>query len=172
MGYAGGQTKTPTYRNIGDHTETVQIDYDPTRITYDELLTIFWKSHQPFSQAWSIQYQNSIFFQNEQQHQMAITSKKALEKQTGKKVKTKIAPLQSFTLAEDYHQKYLLTHHSLNKEIQRFYPIHKDLIDSTAAARLNGYAGGYGSRDQLSKEIEDLGLSSKGRAALIKMVQK
>jgi len=50
VGYAGGSTNNPTYYNLGDHSETVQIDYDPTRISYEELLEVFWDSHNPTTQ--------------------------------------------------------------------------------------------------------------------------
>ncbi len=104
---------------------------------------------------------------------MAAKSKLRIEKETGKPVKTLIAPIRSFTPAEDYHQKYLLKHHHLlGKEIQRFYPNHKDFVNSTAAARLNGYAGGYGSMKQLCGEIDTLGLSCAGKAVLTGMVKK
>jgi hypothetical protein len=103
---------------------------------------------------------------------MAATSKLRIEKKTGKPVKTLVVPIHSFTPAEDYHQKYILKHHFLKKEILRFYPDHKDFIDSTAAARLNGYAGGYGTMEQLSREIDALGLSKDGKAVLTDMVNK
>ena len=57
-------------------------------------------------------------------------------------------------------------------ELLRIYPNHRDLVDSTAAARLNGYAGGYGNKTQLSREIARLGLSTRGRETLIELVQK
>ncbi len=94
------------------------------------------------------------------------------EMQTNGNIKTKIAPLLSFTPAEDYHQKYLLKQHSLKREILRFYPASKDLIDSTTAARLNAYVGGNDTKVQLSREIKNLGLSKKGKAILRDLVQK
>ena len=172
MGYAGGTADDPTYRRMGDHTETVQIDYDPTRISYNQLLEIIWDSHQPTSQSWSRQYQNVIFFHNKAQEHLAIASKSARQTKMSKQIKTRILPLRSFTLAEDYHQKYLLKQHALNREIKRFYPKNEDLIDSTTAARFNGYAGGYGTKDQLSREIDNLGLSRKGKEILLNLVQK
>lgn len=70
-------------------------------------------------------------------------------------------------MAEDYHQKYILKNHGkLKKEMSRIYPLHRDFVDSTAVARLNGYVGGNGSRDQLSREIESLGLSAEGKKVL------
>lgn len=69
VGYAGGKTDAPTYRHMGDHTETVQIDYDPGRITYEELLKIFWESHDPESRPYSVQYKNAVFFHNAAQEE-------------------------------------------------------------------------------------------------------
>jgi peptide-methionine (S)-S-oxide reductase len=90
---------------------------------------------------------------------------------TGRTVKTKVQPLRSFTMAEKYHQKYLLKgHDALIKELNRMYPHHQDMVDSTAAARLNGYVGGHGDKDQLSREIEKLGLSDSGKKTLVELV--
>ena len=167
VGYAGGQTPAPTYRSMGDHTETVQVDYDPGRISYARLLDIFWKSHQPTGKSWSRQYINAVFYQDAQQHRLAMASRTALEQKIGRTVKTEVAPLRSFTMAEDYHQKYVLKNHGkLKNEMSHIYPLHRDFVDSTAVARLNGYAGGNGSRDQLSREIESLGLSAEGKKVL------
>jgi len=173
VGFAGGLKKDPNYGNIGDHTETVQVDYDPERISYSRLLEIFWESHRPTRQSWSRQYMNAVFFHNETQRRLAMDSKTALEQKIGRTVKTKVAPLRSFTMAEDYHQKYILKrHHDLKDEMSRIYPRHRDFVDSTAVARLNGYAGGHGSLDRLSREIESLGLSAKGKKLLTGMVRK
>jgi peptide methionine sulfoxide reductase MsrA len=151
---------TPNYSNIGDHTETVQVDYDPGLLTYDQLLGIFWKSHRPTTRSWSRQYMNAVFYHNEQQREMAMASKTAVEQKISSTVKTEVVPLRSFTMAEDYHQKYILNrHYDLKNEMLRVYPRHQDFADSTAVARLNGYAGGHGTRDQLSREIESLGLN-------------
>jgi methionine-S-sulfoxide reductase len=173
VGYAGGHMEAPTYGDMGDHTETVQVDFDPERITYTRLLEIFWESHRPTRQSWSRQYMNAVFYQDEQQRRLAMASKAAVEQKIGRTVKTKVVPIQSFTMAEDYHQKYILKrHYDLKTEMSRIYPRHRDFVDSTAVARLNGYAGGYGSKDRLSQDIESLGLSAGGKKLLIEMVQK
>lgn len=172
VGYAGGQKSGPTYKKMGDHTETVQVDFDPSRITYSQLLEIFWKSHDPKKRSWSHQYMNAVFYHNESQHQKALASKTRLSKENGGKLYTRIVPLNVFTRAEDYHQKYLLKRHDdLKNKLARIYPRHKDFVDSTAAARLNGYVGGYGNREQLSREIEKLGMSTEGKTLLEKIVQ-
>jgi peptide methionine sulfoxide reductase MsrA len=157
---------------MGDHTETVQLDYDPQRITYNQLLDIFWKSHRPTGRNWSTQYKNVIFFHNEQQRDLAMASKTALAKKTGKKIKTEVAPLNSFTMAENYHQKYILKQNQLKKEMLRIYPQHRNFVNSTAVARLNGYAGRNGTTDQLQREIDSLGLSAQGKQDLAEMVRR
>ena len=149
------------------------MDYDPERITYAQLLDIFWKSHRPTGRSWSRQYMNAVFYHNEEQRRLAMASKTAVEQKIGRTVKTEVVPLRSFTMAEDYHQKYILKrHYELKNEMSRIYPHHRDFVDSTAVARLNGYAGGHGTKDQLSREIESLGLSAEGKKVLTEMVRK
>ncbi len=173
MGYAGGMSANPDYHHIGDHTETVQVDYDPRRLTYRQLLETFWNSHEPTQRSWSRQYRHAVFFHDERQRRLAIDAKAAVEKQIGRSVQTDVAPLNTFTMAEKYHQKYLLKqHHDLSREMARIYPRHQDLVGSTAAARLNGYAGGYGSPEQLAREIDRLGLGGAGQRVLIDMVNR
>ena len=163
MGYAGGQAENPDYGHIGDHTEAIQVDYDPLRISYEQLLDIFWQAHTPTSRSWSSQYMNAVFYHDETQRLAGEASRKALAAKTGRTIRTKIVPLRSFTLAENYHQKYLLKQRAdLTREMARIYPRARDFIDSTAVARLNGYVGGYGNSEQLSREIDELGLSPAG----------
>ena len=88
-------------------------------------------------------------------------------------MRTEVLPLRSFTMAEDYHQKYLLKRETdLMRELSRIYPRHAALVDSTAAARLNGYAGGYGSPQQLAQEIGRLGLSAETQKKLKLRVER
>ena len=161
----------PTYGNMGDHTETVQVDYDPQRITYAQLLDIFWKSHEPTRRSWSQQYMHAVFYHNEAQRRQALVSKAAVEQKISHAVKTEVVPVRSFTMAEGYHQKYVLkSHQALRREMMRIYPTPQDFVDSTAVTRLNGYAGGNGTDDQLSREIGILGLSAEGKKRLKKLV--
>jgi methionine-S-sulfoxide reductase len=170
-GYAGGTTSNPDYGNIGDHTEAVQVDFDPGRISYGDLLKIFWENHRPTSHPWKRQYLNAVFYQDARQQAEALASKAAVEKRLGRTVRSEVLPLRTFTRAEDYHQKYLLKREAdLLRDLTRIYPRHRDLVDSTAAARLNGYAGGYGSPEQLSREIDRLGLSLEARKKLEMLV--
>lgn len=160
MGYAGGTSKDPTYQNIGDHTETFQIDFNPDEISYDEILQIFWDNHNPFGRTWSRQYMSILFYHNEDQRSSVLKSKEALESKTKTEVVTEIVPFSDFYLAEDYHQKYYLqARPELSLEIRAYYPDFTGFIDSTAAARLNGLVAGYGDRERLEAEIESYGLS-------------
>jgi peptide-methionine (S)-S-oxide reductase len=162
VGYSGGTKEHPTYRSLGDHTETVEVDYDPTQISYGDLLKVFWASHHPGSAAWSRQYMNVIFYHNDEQKRLAEESKAQVAAQTGKPVQTVILPFTGFTLAEDYHQKYYLRQTpALVQELSRYYPDPGDLVNSRAAARLNGYVAGYGSPAQLKEELPGLGLSAE-----------
>ncbi|MCP3953620.1 MAG: peptide-methionine (S)-S-oxide reductase [Desulfobacterales bacterium] len=171
VGYAGGETENPDYGNIGDHTEAVQVDYDPRRISYAQLLDIFWASHTPDNRSWLTQYRNAIFYHDAKQRAASDASRKALAAKTGKTIRTVVAPLRSFTLAENYHQKYLLKQRTdLTAEMVRIYPLDRDFIDSTAVARLNGYVGGNGSALHLAREIDSLGLSDTGRQTLKTLV--
>jgi peptide-methionine (S)-S-oxide reductase len=167
VGYAGGTTKRPTYQSIGDHAETLQIDFDPTQVSYEQLLDVFWGAHDPTSRSWSRQYMAAVFTHTEEQRRLAEMTRDRRSRDLGAKVHTAIQPLGEFTLAEDYHQKYYLRGDTrLLREFQAMYPADQELVNSTAAARVNGYLGGYGTRQQSEAEIESLGLSLAGRKAL------
>ena len=173
VGYAGGQKDSPTYRSMGDHTEAVQLDYDPRIISYEELLDIFWDNHDPSSTSFSRQYMKAIFYHNTEQRDTALASKSELESTSGIQVKTPVVPVLSFTMAEDYHQKFSLKNHQfLKKEMVNRFPNHLDLVNSHAASRINGYVGGYGTKKQLLKEINNLGLSPEGQKVLTNMVPR
>ena len=121
VGYAGGTTKNPTYRDVsrGDtgHAETVEIVFDPSRITYDELVRYFFRMHDPTTpnrqgNDVGTQYRSVIFYHDEAQRQAAERVKAEVER-SGKwkrPIVTEIVPAGEFTLAEDYHQKYLQKH--------------------------------------------------------------
>lgn len=179
VGYTGGAKANPTYYDLGDHTETLQIDFDPARITFEELLEIFWDSHNPTRRNWSSQYKAALFYHNDTQKLLAMESKTRLAaEKTGKffnrKIHTEILPAETFYLAEDYHHKYLAQNTPRIwgdiLEIYRDNPT--GWINSTAAARLNGYVGGYATAAQLEKEIDSLGLSSPAQEHLRRLVQR
>ena len=116
-GYSGGHVKKPSYREVTTgktgHAEAVQITYDPGKISFSELLEVFWKTHDPTTlnrQGPDIgtQYRSVIFYHNEDQKRIAEESKEKMD-QKGyykKPIVTEVVPFKNFYLAEDYHQDF------------------------------------------------------------------
>ena len=96
VGYAGGTSEDPSYRRIGDHSESIQIDYDPSVITYQELLTYFWDGHTSTSPPFSQQYASIIFYHDDEQKTLALNSKERQEEQCGCEIFTEIVPANEF----------------------------------------------------------------------------
>jgi peptide-methionine (S)-S-oxide reductase len=171
VGYAGGTKEEPTYRSLGDHTETIQIDYDPEKISYETLLDVFWDSHNPTVPVWSRQYMSAIFYHDENQKRLALVSMESREAKLDSKIYTEVTPFSEFYLAEDYHQKYYLQGVSeLKRDTRAVYPDTENFINSTAAARLNGFVSGYGSVETLKDNLNDFGLSPDGKEKLTEIV--
>ncbi len=116
-GYAGGNTKNPTYEQVcsGDtgHAEVIRIQFDPTQISFGDLMTVFFATHDPTTlnrqgNDVGTQYRSAIFYADEEQKQEAEAFIKELNdsKAFGKPVVTTVEPLGEFYEAEDYHQKY------------------------------------------------------------------
>lgn len=116
-GYSGGQVDNPTYKQVctGEtgHAECVQIQYEPEKISFDELLEVFWQVHDPTTlnrQGADVgtQYRSVVFYHNPEQQQKAEHYKAELDKSGAFKnpIVTEIAPATTFYTAEDYHQEY------------------------------------------------------------------
>lgn len=121
VGYAGGSFKKPTYKDVcsGEtgHAEVVQVEYDPSKVSYEELLDVFWKIHDPTTpnrQGPDVgtQYRSAIFFHNSAQEAAARASKEKLQSsgRFRKPVVTEIVPASEFYRAEEYHQRYFEKH--------------------------------------------------------------
>ena len=119
VGYMGGRMKNPTYKDVctdkTGHAEVVQIEYNPSKISYDKLLDIFWSIHNPTTLNrqgldFGTQYKSVIFYHNEKQKKKALQSKERLENsgKYKKPIVTEITKASEFYRAEDYHQKYLM----------------------------------------------------------------
>ncbi len=146
--------------------------YDRSHISYEKLLDVFWAGHNPFLRPWSEQYASIIFYHNEEQKKLALESRDRLEASSKAKVYTEIRPASDFYLAEGYHQKYYLQNMpELMDDFRAMYPSVEELITSTAAARVNGYAGGYGSYETLQKELASYGLSDTTNKKLLEIAQ-
>ena len=172
VGYAGGTKKNPTYVSLGDHSETIEIEFDPKKISYKELLDIFWESHEPTTRSFSRQYASFIFFHSKEQKKLAQETKEQLESMKRQKAYTEIVSADTFYPAEDYHQKYYLRRYEpLVKELIALYPPPDDFTKSTPAARVNGYLGGNGTLEQLKKELDALGLSPEVIDRIVKALR-
>lgn len=116
-GYSGGKIRNPTYREVCSgltgHAEVVQITYDPEQVSYEDLLEVFFSTHDPTTlnrqgADTGTQYRSVIFYHNEEQKNLAEEFKKQLEaaKAFRNPIVTEIAPFTEFFVAEDYHQNY------------------------------------------------------------------
>jgi peptide-methionine (S)-S-oxide reductase len=116
-GYSGGHVSNPSYKEVCNgntgHAECIQIEYDPTKIAYTELLEIFWMTHDPTTlnrQGADVgtQYRSVIFYHDEEQKQAAISIKEKLNKEKiwDDPIVTEITQFEKFYKAEDYHQNY------------------------------------------------------------------
>jgi peptide-methionine (S)-S-oxide reductase len=149
----------------------VELDYDPTIISYERLLDIFWHSHHPGHAARSPQYKAAIFFHNDRQKALALRSKEEAAARIKSPVYTQILPAGKFSLAEDYHQKYYLRKTPvLLAGLSEIYRTPAELVASTAAARVNGYLAGYGALAELQADIAGLSLPAAARQKLLDLL--
>ncbi|NTU71218.1 MAG: peptide-methionine (S)-S-oxide reductase [Coriobacteriia bacterium] len=172
VGYAGGLYPDPTYRRIGDHTECFQVDFDPEVISYGALVDLAFASHNPTWKAHKMQYASLVLAHDDEQLATATERGMRVAAKMGALLATRIEPLSQFWLAEDYHQKYYLRNErGLAAEFSAMFEGDEDALrDSTAAARVNGYVAGDGTRSQLAREIDFLGLTGPARTRLIARV--
>jgi peptide-methionine (S)-S-oxide reductase len=117
VGYTGGTTKNPSYKEVctgrTGHAEAVEVEFDPAKVSYVQLLAVFWNSHDPTTMNRQgpdvgTQYRSAIFYHDAEQEQEARSSKAVLEKDHFLKrpIVTEITPASEFYRAEDYHQQY------------------------------------------------------------------
>jgi peptide-methionine (S)-S-oxide reductase len=147
-GYAGGKVENPTYKQVctGEtgHAEVVQIEFQPSVVSYDKLMEVFWAAHDPTTlnrQGADVgtQYRSVVFFENERQKAIAEKSKAAAQKDFMAPIVTEISPMPKFYKAEDYHQNYFNLNGAKNgycsvvitPKLQKL--LHKGLIQETPA---------------------------------------
>lgn len=152
-GYAGGHVKNPTYKQVCSattgHAEVLQITYDPGKISYEELLEVFWETHDPTTlnrQGNDVgpQYRSIIFYHNEEQKQLAEKYKKELDASGAfsDPIVTTIEPLPEFYPAEDYHQNYFNQNgHQpycsfvVRPKVEKFRKVFRDRLKSEYSSR-------------------------------------
>ena len=143
VGYAGGTKRDPTYHDLGDHTEVLQLEFDPDSITYRELLNRVFDSHSPRHQTGMTQYQNVVLTATEGQR-AAVEEFLTTQGLTADGIETRIEQLSRFHVAEDYHQKYgLRSADSLMNTFEAAGYDGDELRESPCAAKSHGYAAGH-----------------------------
>ncbi|WP_416151816.1 peptide-methionine (S)-S-oxide reductase [Salipaludibacillus sp. HK11] len=175
VGYSGGSTSDPTYRKMGDHTESIEIDFDPDLISYEELLYIFWGNHNSLRDSFykDRQYMSLLLYHNEEQREQVQIIKRKLEQSLNGEIQTEIAPYARFYRAEDYHQKYYLKRYpNAVKEVANIFSDHGDFVNATIAGRLNGFVAGHGNLVDLKEEIKGWGLNSDESNILAELLTK
>ena len=119
VGYTGGTVENPSYEQVCSdttgHAEAVEVWFDPTIVSYEDLLRTFWAIHDPTSrnrQGWDFgsQYRSAIFFHDPDQQGQAIASRGEHQAQLAKEIVTQLVPAADFHDAEDYHQRYFEKH--------------------------------------------------------------
>ena len=117
VGYIGGQTPEPTYKEVCSgrtgHAEAVEVTFDPSEVSYGELVDSFWRLHDPTQvnrQGWDVgtQYRSAIFTHSPEQEREALASKERAQERFRKPIATQIVPAETFWPAEEYHQQYLV----------------------------------------------------------------
>ncbi|MFP4217831.1 MAG: peptide-methionine (S)-S-oxide reductase MsrA [Salinarchaeum sp.] len=165
VGYAGGTTPEPGEHSLGDYTEVVQIEYDPSVLAYADLLEVFWAGHRPRTPAPKRQYRSVILVDGETQRAAAERSRAAFADQGHGSVETTIEALETFHQAEAYHQKYeLRSTPVIGDAIVEHYGEH--ILNSTAVARLNGYLAGHGNSERRDVLLAALNLPPAIRSEL------
>ncbi|WP_092827028.1 peptide-methionine (S)-S-oxide reductase MsrA [Vreelandella subterranea] len=114
-GYTGGELENPTYDDVSsgdtDHIEVVRVEYDADQISYEQLLDIYWRNIDPFAVGRQFcdvgdHYRSAIFYQNDEQRELAEASKEAMDERFDETITTEILPADTFWAAEEYHQNY------------------------------------------------------------------
>ena len=145
-GYSGGRTKNPTYEEVctgtTGHAEVIRVTFDPSVVTYVDLLEVFWKTHDPTTlnrqgADHGTQYRSVIFYHDETQQKLAKEYKKKLDdsKAFDKPIVTEISPMKEFYPGEDYHQNYFRNHPEnpyctavINRKVAKFNAVFKDKL--------------------------------------------
>ncbi|RJE84392.1 peptide-methionine (S)-S-oxide reductase [Paenibacillus sp. 1011MAR3C5] len=173
VGYAGGKTDKPSYREMGDHTECVQLEFDSGKVAFEELVAIFWERHQPININGykGRQYQSLLVYENERQRAAIERVLHNRERSGLGRPETDIVPCSAFYVAEERHQKYYLKRYPQAIEaLSARYPSPSQLQDSTIAARLNGLAKGYTSMERIKNEIEAWQISDGERSDILSLI--
>lgn len=157
VGYCGGTRPHPTYHSLGDHSESIQIDFDPRVISYAQLVQEALNQGNFGGATYSRQYRSAIFYHSPEQKEVAEKAGcQALE------------PVGNFTRAEDYHQKYYLQQSNLVKDFYAMFPEDVAFTDATATMRANAMVAGCFSGPQIQALLPQMGVSEATGKGLLR----
>lgn len=156
MGYTGGTLENPTYHHTGDHVEAVEVTFDPSHISYEELVEVFLASHPVGLDGGPRRVETGVFAHGREQTEEA----REAYRRAGVRSQPPVEPAGPFWPAERKHQKFHLQRvlPDLVGELDALTP--GDFLETTAAARLNAYLAGFGSADGVRRVERELGLAS------------
>lgn len=168
VGYSSGEEKNPTYENIKDHSECVEILYDSNVIKYKDLLKILKSTYNSSYASVMKQYASIIFYQEEEEKKEAIEFLASLKKPNF----TQIKKMSDFYLAENYHQKYYLQlNKELFKDIRSNFNSYEEALFSKTSSRINGYLTGKGNLKLFLSQEKELKISDKMKIRLKNIVE-
>lgn len=154
-GYAGGTTEQPIYRQMGDHSETIRLEYNPDVLPLEELLTLFWERHRPEvinTYKDSRQYRSIILYEHAEQLDII----QRLQAEHESRAYTEIQLCSAFYLAEERHQKYYLQRKpDVLNAMESLFANREQALQSTLAARLNGWSREAVTAADIIAELED-----------------
>jgi peptide methionine sulfoxide reductase MsrA len=175
VGYSGGLKPSPDYHDLKDHCETTQIQFNPSKVSYTQLLRIFWERHD-YATPIENQYKSAIFYNDEQQRieaeaslELVKAGKMGQERFNHLDILTVIAPATTFFIGELYHQKYFL---QCNRKIFSLlkYRCREDMIDDPVATSINGYLHGSGCVGAFMAEVDSWPLPFAAKLTVINHV--
>ncbi|MCR8630242.1 peptide-methionine (S)-S-oxide reductase MsrA [Paenibacillus radicis (ex Xue et al. 2023)] len=175
VGFAGGTKANPTYRQLGDHSETVEMDFDSGIIRLETILNMFWSSHNPINinDYKGRQYRSLVLFRDQEQHRVIQDVMRNSVEQGNGMPDTEVAPYTSFYPAKERHQKYYLKRYpdAIDK-LKALFPSDEALTNATLAARLNGLAKGYTNMEKIINEIRTWRIYSEEQEEIIQLIQR
>ncbi|WP_240548436.1 peptide-methionine (S)-S-oxide reductase [Paenibacillus lignilyticus] len=176
VGFAGGTTDNPPRSgHAGDHTEMVEIEFDPAVARLETILNLFWNNHNPANiNNYRDRLYNSLILYRDEAQLSVIQEVMNNRGEQGKGVpETECMPYTVFYPAEDRHQKYFLKRYpDAIAKLRTLFPTEDELTRATLAARLNGIAKGFANMDQIIHEIRTWKISHEEQEEIIDLIKQ
>ena len=171
VGFCGGRHPHPDYHRLVDHREAVEIRYDPARISYRDLLEVFWHLHDPSSPGVLLRFAPGLFYRTAEEGRLARETAQERHGEDGTPVRTDIERLGRFHPAAASHQKhYLRGTREIMSEFREMFEDPECFVASTAAARVNAVLAGQACPETIRAEIDSYGLSRTAQATVLAQV--